>query len=325
MKRICPNCNHNLNENEYYFCLSCGHKLEDELIVNAGIFAPKITKFVSEPDGKKKRHKLSKKKKKDKIKVRMPGLRKQLIIGFSSVVLIGGSAVGIIFLTNNLPKVRKEEEQAVTQQPQTQQEVKELNVIDLSLDQPNINLANENIIKYIPYETDFYIIGSDIVDSAERIYGQLASDAILSSVEEYVEGRFVVMGNREGSEWVLTTIIYLKDSQVVDLTFENVSAEGWFVQKVDDVLVVTNKEEMIQNVTDSSKGLARNVAQNPKTRTDNIDVPKSGQLIFVNVDKETNILKELVDLFNLEPQTREQLEDIINNKPTKFVIKNENE
>ncbi len=141
----------------------------------------------------------------------------------------------------------------------------------------------------------------------------------------YVEGRFVTMGKKEGSTWVITSIIYLKDAQVADKTFEDIKVAGKFIKKVDDVLVVTNKEEMIQEVTDASKGLARNIAQNPKTRINGATVPKDGQLIFVDINSDVNALGEMMTNFQPDSETSELLKDIVAQKLTKFVIRNNRE
>ena len=336
MNRVCPNCNNNLSKIEHYFCLSCGHKLEDSLIVSGGEFVRKVHQFmVDESDRvslikkvlkKPKKKKVRKKRQKNEVKVQMPGLRKQLKISFIAVVLIGGLAVGVIYLTKNPPNISIEPKPV--EAPQEIQETKpeNLNVIDLGLDQPSIDLGNDNIIKYIPYETDFYIIGSDAIDSTNRYFGETAQDEVLSQVGEYVEGRFVIIGSKEGSsDWTLTSILYLKDKEVENLTFEDVTVEDWFIQKVDDVLVVTNTEEMIQNVTDSSKGLARNIAQNPRTRIDNVEVPDTGQMIFVNVNKEIDPASALMSIFPPTQEAEDLLKEVAEKNLNKFVIRSEDD
>jgi len=318
MKRICPDCNKPLEDNNSYFCLSCGNKLEESLIKTDDSFKTKIIEFVIE-DPKKK----PKKKKEKKIKVKNKNLNRQLMIGFVTVLTIGLLAVGVIFLTRqDFTKKDKPEE---VQIQQTQPKVEKPNSIDLDFPQSNINLANENIIKYIPYETDFYIIGSDVLDFHVRYFGTDTPSEILPAITPYVEGRFITMGNKEGSDWVITSVIYLVDKKVVDMTFGDIEVEGKYIKKVDDVLVVTDKEEMIQEVTDSSKGFARNIAQNPKTRTDGVQVPKDGQLIFVDINSEINVLEEMVSLFQPESGALELLRGIIEQKSTKFVIRNNRE
>jgi len=335
MKRICPNCNKSLSDSEHYFCLSCGHKLGDELINSKNVFGVKIHHFMVDAKSKKKKlrsifikskPKKARKKKKEKVKVNMPGLKRQLKIGFAAVTLIGVLAVGVIYLTKNPPSFNNEEKAVQTNQQTQPVKVENPNIADLDLNQPNINLANDNIIKYIPYETDFYIIGSDVLGSTQLYFGGTAQDLVLSQVVDYVEGRFVFMGNKDGaSDWILTSIIYLKDKEVEDITFDDVKVEGWFIKKVDDVLVITNKEDMIQNVTDSSKGLAKNIAQNPKTRINNIKVPDTGQLSIVTINDEINPIESLMYVFPPTQTAREMLEDIAKKNPTKFVIRNEDD
>ena len=143
MKRICPDCNKLLEDNNSYFCLSCGNKLEESLIKADDSFKTKIIEFVIQ-DPKKK----PKKKKEKKIKVKNKDLTRQLMIGFVTVLTIGLLAVGVIFLTRQ-DFIKKDNPEEVQIQ-QTQPKVEKPNSIDLDFPQSNINLANENIIKYIP-------------------------------------------------------------------------------------------------------------------------------------------------------------------------------
>ncbi len=95
MKRICPSCNTPLEDNNSHFCLSCGHKLDDSLIMVNDTFSTRVLEFVPQTSGKKQK----KPKKEKKIKVSNKALNKQLTIGFVAVVLIGILAVGVIYLT----------------------------------------------------------------------------------------------------------------------------------------------------------------------------------------------------------------------------------
>ncbi|MFC1756131.1 hypothetical protein ACFLZK_01945 [Patescibacteria group bacterium] len=325
MKRICPECNKPLENHSHYFCASCGKKLEESLVRPSNVFKTRVLEFVSEDSKKKTKKKKGKKKKEKKIKVVNKALNRQLAIGFVSVVVIGILAVGVIFLTRRDFKNKDNNSSQVTEEQVQEKPVEKPNSADLNLPQGNMNLANPNIIKYIPYDTDFYIIGSDLSYFHGKYFGVTATDDILPYISEYMEGRFITMGQKDGSDWMLTSVIYLKDKKVVDLTFEEIVVEGWFIQKVDDVLVVTNTEEMIQNVTDSSKGLARNIAQNPKTRVDSAQLPKEGQIIFVDINSEINALEELFYIFEPDVAALETLKDVVDLNPSKFVIRNDRE
>jgi hypothetical protein len=221
-------------------------------------------------------------------------------------------------------RAKKISEVQVSQEEVVQQ-VSHPNSIDLDLPQSNIDLANEDYTKYIPYGNYFYILGSDAVDFHSRFFGSGDSGSILLALEEFIEGRFILIGSKEESRWYLTSILYLKDDESADETFENVSKEGWYIQKLGDVLVLSEKEEMLADVVESSQGISKNITHHPKFRTENTQVPSKGQLLYVNLDSSVNALQEMIDIYSPPHDFIESIKDINAQSPTKFVIRNSRE
>jgi len=251
-------------------------------------------------------------------------LSKKLLVGFSFVLLAGLFSVGAILFTMSKAKKESKEVQ-VPVQDEAVQEAIHPNSLDLDLPQSNINLSDEDYTKYIPYGNYFYILGSDAVGFHSRFFANAGGESILSDLEESIEGKFILIGGKEDEIWYLTSILYLKDDESAGETFEGVVKEGWYIQRVGDVLVLSQKEEMLLEVVAASEGISKNISHHPKFRTETIDVPAEGQLLYVNLDSSASPLQELITIYSPPHDLIESIKDIYALDPTKFVIRNNRE
>lgn len=309
MKRVCPNCNKPIKDSSLYFCLSCGHKLDEGLINREHPFEPKRVVFTP------------KQKERLKIPFKIPhvNLSKKLIVGVSFILLaLTVSVLAVVFTLNkakkSTPAVEVPSQEVVVDQNLP-------NSTDLNLPQENIDLSDTDYTKYIPYGNYFYILGADALDFHRRFFGGAAADSLLYGLDPYLEGKFILVGGYEDEAWYMTSILYLKDEESKDQTFEEVNKEGWFVQKVDDVLVLTEKEEMLDAVSESSKGLSKNISHHPKFRMQNTEVPDEGQLLYVNLMNKEDVIEEMVRVYSPGQTVVEALKDIYSEDPSKFVIR----
>jgi len=313
MKRTCPNCNQPIKEDSLYFCLSCGHKLGEELLKRDHPFKLKVLKFSPEKIKGEKRG----------FNIKDIHLSKKLLVGFSFVLLAGLFSIGAILFT--MSKAKKTAESQAPAQEEVVQEVIYPNSRDLDLPQSNINLADEDYTKYIPYGNYFYILGSDAVGFHSSFFANVSGESILSDLEDFIEGKFILIGGKEEEAWHLTSVLYLKDDESADETFEDVVKEGWYIQKLGDVLVLSQKEEMLTEVAEASEGISKNISHHPKFRIETTNVPKEGQLLYINLDSSVNPLQEMIEIYSPAHDLIESIKDINALDPTKFVIRNNRE
>lgn len=314
MNRVCPNCSKPLKESDLYFCLSCGQKLDEGLIKGKHPFTPKIIAFTPTEKGEGRKF----------INLTSIKLHKKLIVGLFFIVLAAGVSVWAIFLTLS----RAKRVQELTASPQIE-EVVEItsfpNSKDLDLPQQNINLADDDYTKYIPYGNYVYVLGADVFDYYTRFFGLITEDSLLSGLHDYVEGKFIVIGSKEEGRWYMTAILYLQDDKSADEDFVWVSKEGWSVGKVGDVLVLSEKRDIVEAVSESSLGNAKNISHHPQYRTSQTQIPEEGQLLYVDLSNQDNTLRELIEVYSPVRSLVDKIKDIYSGDPDKFVIRNNNE
>jgi len=310
MNRVCPNCNKPIKDSNLFFCLSCGSKLDDALIRRDPSFNPKRTRFAPS-EGKEGR--------------KLPDLKNfhmnsKFLVGLFFVILAGAVSIAAIMLT--MAKAKKTTPVAQLEQEKEVVETSNPNAKDIDLPQENINLADEDYTKYIPYGNYFYILGADAEDFYKRFFGTVGADSLLLGLDNFIEGKFILIGSYENGRWLMTSILYLKDEAAKDENFENVSKEGWYVKKVGDVLVLSEIEDMPSAVEEASKGISKNISHHPKFRTENTQIPKDGQLLFVNLSGQDDVLQQMISIYSPTQEVVESIKDIYTKKPTKFVIRN---
>lgn len=314
MKRVCPNCNKPIKDSNLYFCLSCGQKLDEDLIKHEHPFKPKIEKF-------------SPSKENQGIKLKeLPAFqfKKKFLIGLFFVIMAGAVSTAAIMFTVSKAD-RTEQPSVATPQEQPVAEISVPNAQDLGLPQENIDLANQDYTKYIPYGNHFYILGADVLDFYSRFFGSISEDSLLYGLDEYIEGKFIVIGGKEEDRWQMTAVLYLKDDESEGETFEDISKDGWYVRKVGDVLVLSESEDMLDAVEESSQGVSRNISHHPKFRTSGEETPEEGQLLFVNLLSDENIIQEMVNIYSPGQPVIESIKDIYAQNPEKFVVRSTSE
>lgn len=313
MKRICPNCNQLIKDDDLYFCSSCGHKLGEGLVKRDHPFKLKVLKFNPEKTkGEKK-----------SFNIKDVHLSKKLLVAFSFVLLAGLFSVAVILFTMSKAKKASKESQAPPEE--ATQGVVYPNSLDLDLPQSNIDLVDEDYTKYIPYGNYFYIFGSDALGFHKSFFANTGGESILTDLEGFIEGKFILIGGKEEGTWHLTSVLFLKDDESADETFVDVVKEGWYIQKLGDALVMSQKEEMLTEVMESWEGISKNISHHPKFRIENTEVPKEGQLLYVNLDSSVNPLQEMIEIYSPPHDFIESVKDINALDPTKFVIRNNRE
>jgi len=314
MTRTCPNCNKPVDEDSYYFCSLCGARLGEEQIKRDFGFRTKTQKF-----------KLAKKSSpKDPSGSGNSHVNKRLLIGLAFVFLSVAFLATVIGFT--MSKTKKPLPQVESGPSTAAAPVKTFpNTLDLELPQKNMDLTKDDYLKYVPYGNYFYILGGDAKDFYTRFFGFLPTASLLAGVSEYIEGKFILIGGKEAGRWYLTSVLFLQDGKSAGQTFEAVAKEGWFVAKVGDVLVMTEKEDMLVNIRESSQGAAKNISQHPRYRMEGTPIPSDGQLLYVNLDSSTSPLLELIQIYSPSHDFIEAVKEISSLSPTKFVIRNNRE
>ncbi len=309
MNRICPNCNKNLHDDEGYFCRSCGHKLDDKLINHTTTFQIKRTSFVP-PEKEKK-----------KVRVKLH-INKKFLTAFALVLVAAAVSIISIIFTQN--KLKDREEMAVKDVAMEIPEERYDNTVVYNLEQPNIVFDVGDLTKYIPFEVDFYIIGSDLLASYQFFWGALDEEGILNDFGDYLSGRYIIFGQKIDQEWQLALVLMLdeQESKIMNKEFlETVESEKYFLSKVKQALVITEYEPFLVSVEESAGDISKNIAHNPKYKSYKTQLPDSGQLLFMSFDNFEEVL-DLMMVYSPMEDLLPLINEVKDKQFNKFVVRN---
>ncbi len=328
MKRICPKCENVLKDHECYFCHNCGEKLDDHLIKRSVTFIPKTTYLSSE-------------KSTPKVSLNFKNLNKNVQLALGIIISLFILSTLAFFITRYISKPEKD---ASTFQNATGMQRVYVNSVDIGYSNENIVFGSNDITKYVPVNVDFYIEGVNLNEFIEVLTGKGELSYFKDNFGIESTSRFALFGKNYDDAWRYAIVLDSTPEQIEDIIRnkavqkiledpdikESTDSQNIEVRLNGDLLtleiigsklIITNYTPFIQEIIQSSTGIAKNVTHNPKYSSYSAFLPQSGQLIVMNFLEDFDSLYDLLKTFNIPQETDKILAPVIEKKYVKFVIR----
>jgi len=296
MIRHCPSCNYLLSLYDRYFCSKCGIILPDNLIQVDDLDKKTITVAEEEKTFSTKNNQILIGTKIHNI---LSGYKR--VIGkkllFISIGLIISSFLGYFVFNYVVPLVEREVSRNIslssregTNELNTgvpegtdSQEIKKDSkyIIKSSISSPVMNFNENDYSKYLPYETDLIIKGSDLSIFKEQLLSKVKnfSDNFISGISDTsYSGEYTFFLIQSGG------VIY--PGLVFNATRDNFSVNGLESTWVEEeTLVLTTNKDIIKTIEDNKKGLSKSLALNPIFTSAINQIPYEGKIQILALSK----------------------------------------
>ena len=301
--------------------------MEDDVISYGSSFRVKRSKFAPQaPEGLKFDFHLSKK----------------LIMAAGLVAVVGVAAVGAIYFTTN--RIKKQQEIAI-QNAVTPVQRDLRNTIDLGFEQGEIDLGQEDVTDYVPFDAQFYVEGTDFTAAHALLLGPIDGESLFDGFTGILDNRYVAFGDlvpasefspveeegdedtevseeQEGLLWKLGLVVFVKEEFKDFDAIEFPELENTYAKKIGDGILVTNYEPYIDEVEETSVNISKNISHSPSFSSARALVPREGQLMFLHLEGEIQDLYNLIDVYNPGVEFLKHLEQIKTKGYDKFVVIN---
>lgn len=259
-------------------------------------------------------------------------LSRKLILLFGVVLMVGLSALAVMYYTNY--KTEKTQNDRL-QEELVQEETEEIPItyedsLDFGLEQPNLAFDKKELTSYVPFDADFYLVGSNLSSLYQLFWGDIDQSGLASFLADYIKEPFVIFGQRvnpnsnnsDQPTWQLALILFLSDDSLNQATIDAQNFGDFQVRKIDQAVVVTKYTPFFDQVADTSKDLAKNVSQKPKFLSDREVLAPSGQLLFMNFTDSSEDLYNLATSFLPSQDAAAFLKEaLLDNQHDKFVVR----
>lgn len=342
-RRTCPNCNEKLGEYDYYFCSACGEQLPEELALK-----PKSIRI--------KTYKLEDAVKKAIPFVNVEKLKNpKLLISTALVIFIGIVLFGIYSTgVTELFFIQKSRDVTTVEIPQKQ--VDTSNVITSETDFATGDFSKSDLASYFPAETLLYFEAFDL-ENFSKYYTENENLSELFSrsdilFENNFAGGYLVLEAQDQQEetldeaesefkeedekitqedktqetqpevqipepWVF--VFKLKDAGLVEKILEDIKAENWQFQIVENTLIMAQNENAFSTVEQVRGKVSQSLAQDSEYVQKTKDLPNIGAIKLVFMDEE---LKEKISEYfeYLNPDISGVLTKVLNSTQTGLLV-----
>ena len=300
MIRVCPNCSNNLEDYESHFCHSCGQKLDESIvriesffIVNRKAFHPKQVN-------------------RERIHID----KKTLLVGVMVISILGGTVIGFMVLRTVVKNIGKKTQVAQIQEKKV---VETVNTLNAGFEYTQDSFGVDNILVYIPENVDFYLEGFSLEALLkERIK---LEESVVLEVINYTSDHFAVFGRYNEDSWKITLVLLVTDIVEFEKLILEYQSEEWSFHKVGEVYILTSTPEVVSEIENSSRGIAKNITHNPKYSSYKNILPKEGQYVFMNFSDNDEKVFNMVKSYQLDDSLNTLLGEVERLEYNKFVVK----
>ncbi|OGC46349.1 hypothetical protein A2V49_03575 [candidate division WWE3 bacterium RBG_19FT_COMBO_34_6] len=307
MERSCPRCKKILTRNEFFFCLSCGYKLEDQLVYYPKEFfgTKETVLFVSQ---EVKTAKIPK-----KIKIN----KKNFLLVLITIIILP-TAITLTFSFREF--IFKPKAKTISTSITPKREY--LNTIKVDLGMKSGDFFSDDIEFFVPFDATFYLEGNDfnkIINYTDLDNNKESIAAIISSD---ISGHFIVFGKNVQGTILYAGAFLLRDKDNFNLENLKLSDE-WKKITVDNYLLIAPNQEILDEMLINKAKTQKSIYHNPKFSSMKSLLDKNGQLIFMYFgDQKVDDFMLLVYNYISDTKLTKVIDEIISNKFDKFVLKN---
>jgi len=300
MTRVCPNCKKQLKESDVYFCTNCGEEITENVSTQGTSYTIKVTKFSSNASTFNFRPILI-------IVISLAG-----VIGVFMLIKVG---------VRLLPTKRINFQQQVTQT--TDESTPATWFIKSKINAITHKFEDKSLITFVPSEVDFYLESSDFKAFYQAFTSEFDRDPFIDVLINDVESVFIVAGRQVESAWELGLFLKVFNQDKILENLNDLGNENWRVVLVRDTILISNSDKFIEDVVNSSNGIAKNITHNPKYVTKKSQLVDKGQLIFISLDDDPVPAFNLLNYYNASDTLLSIAEQAKKLEYDKFVLTNE--
>jgi hypothetical protein len=271
--RTCPNCNSRLGHFDSYFCSSCGAELPDDISLSPTNHLRVVGVSVVDTNLKKVWDSLKQVFEQVSNAV---SIREVLLLIMFFVFLGLPVFLGIKKYGSELSLVGRKEEAPPVDHV-------EIGGIDVEENFKSNVFGANFVTEYIPSEIDVYLEAHDfqkfsfLVGVTDDEFLNLAKDLSTSMDSHF--GLFLKEYDGE-MKWAFVLFPF---ETYYEETVDFDEYERYYVGEVDNSLVVTNQEDILDLVESSKEGLTKNLDLNSNFVSYKASLPKSGQFLVVSL------------------------------------------
>lgn len=269
-RRNCPNCNEILGEYDYFFCSACGEKLPEELVRKP--HSIRIKTYKLEKSTKKATLPIVKKIKDKKF------IYSFLLLTFIGVVLAGIYSTGI----TDLIMVQFSDGGQNVVIPEEVVENTNIVKTDENVVLKKGDFSKTDLATYFPSETDFYFEAFDISNFSSYFSNIEGLSELFTRSQVLFESNFAGGYLVDPNSWVF--VFGLKDETLVEKILEDLENENWELYLFDEVLVMAQKEDLVDEIKDVEEKISPSLALNSSYVKKIQKLPSEGavKVVFMN-------------------------------------------
>lgn len=319
MKRICPYCKYNLTVSSVYFCEFCGNSLPENLYSQKADF-----KRVQRVQVKEKKHTSSK-----VLKESIKGIFKVISLKSIVVGVLLGVSLSITFFLffqtggfsfmsfNKKPQAPATTNYVAETNSQAQETEEEKVYIEMGLGLLSGPFGENNVYEYVPFDTPFYIEFND-VSTLEPYFSFLGGDffTLEKSLQGKLESNYSAFYLSKGlnNGWVV--LAFLTDENIEVREYKTI-----FTNKIDNVLIISPKASLIDEVLLAKSGVSKNLSQHPMLISIKPTLPPEGQIFILKTSRDGDVVSENLARETLSEDLKSVIEKFNDMKTSYLVIK----
>jgi len=273
MDRTCPKCKSKLSASDCHFCLNCGEKLDDSMVLPKGSLPVSSTK--------------------EQLKIKVP---LYTIVASLALIVVVAWIANFSFKLAHKPNITA---------PAVDKNNVSSFIVDVGLDVPEGILGDSDLLSYVPSDVDFFFEGYSVSNVVEY-FKNVDSDLI-----DKLNGHFVGFVRLE--------------ERGLGFAFEptedtDINKEFWYSKKDGKYLLVTNKKEYLQEMTDAGKKIIKSIEHNSKYASSRVLLPKKGKLMFISLGSNFGNIYQIANDYSPTDSFWSILDQISRHKFDKFVL-----